>query len=273
MKRCAIAGLILFASAAAWVFVTPHSPEPVYLGKPLRYWLRGYGNYSWNESNPEFADALVRYEGTNAIPVLLEMIASQDSALDIKLLKWSHTWRHWAQKQHFVKVFPAPHLPGDEAYEAAAAFRALGPEAVSAVPGLIKLLNQNLRLPNQSMIELVVGEIGPAARQAVPVLLTKLHDPNSNLRGNALYSLGRIHAAPELVMPRLMKALEDSDSYARLMAALALEAYGVEVQTSDPWLAAKLQGWNLALGNHKKIEPDPDGPLESFPETLKTIVP
>src|ERR1039458_7069787 len=141
--------LVILASVSAWQGLHLQR-EPVYQGKPLRYWLRGYrvGNWTWNQSTSLMADEAVRLAGTNALPTLLEMRSARHSALDIKLLKWSYTWRLWAGKQPFFKIAPIPHLHSYDTVEAMSAFLALGStdsEAVGmAVPGLIHLLNQNL---------------------------------------------------------------------------------------------------------------------------------
>ncbi|MGO8928673.1 MAG: HEAT repeat domain-containing protein [Limisphaerales bacterium] len=255
--------LVMLAGVSAWLGLHAQNREPVYRGKPLRYWLRGYraGNLSWNQSTAETANEAVKHMGTNAIPTLLEMFSASDSALDIKLLKWSYTWRRWAGKQHFFKISPSPHLRSYEALEALIAFRALGPEASGAVPGLIHLLNQNPPAWNQVWIEGLLGEFGPAAKQAVPALLRKSQDSSPYARRGALDALGKIGTEPDRVVPVLINALHDPDSYVRGSALGALGKYGPNAKLAVPALVAFLNASNdsantmLAADALKAIDP------------------
>jgi hypothetical protein len=275
MRWYVFAGFVLLAGAAIWVFGAHAPAEPSYLGKPLRYWVKGYGiaNCSFNECTRDTADEVVRRIGTNAIPTLLEMLTAKDSALDLGGPKWSHIWRGWAQKQHLIKVYRCPHLRSYEVLEATQAFCALGSDASNAVPALIKFLQQNPPVADPGLVEFILGKIGPPASEAVPALLKELNGTDSRLRVFALFSLPEIHAAPDLVKPALMKTLEDSDSNIRLYAALALEAYGTEIETSDRVLADQLKRWHPPRPNYKKPQTDPNDPLVAFQESIKVICP
>jgi len=240
-QRCAIAGLAVLAASVMCFLIASSPREATYKGKPLRYWVKGYraGNTQWNDSWPERADTAVRQIGTNGIPTLLRMLAAKDSEWDMRLLNWSVTWRGWAQRQHFVKIARGPHLRSYEPVEASSAFRALGPEASCALPDLIRLLGQDLPSNNHAYVVLTIGGIGPAAKQAVPLLLRELRDPT--WRGNALYALGRIHTDSKVVVPEITKALQETDSYVREMAARALMAYGPRASSAVPALVEALR--------------------------------
>jgi hypothetical protein len=274
-KRCpVVGGMLLVAAAVGLLWWSPWEPrEPVYQGKPLRYWLRGYragGWSSWNSSTPEAADEAIKHIGTNAIPILLRMLPRSDSALDKKLFKWSYTWRHWAGKQPFFKIPPMAHLPSYESDEATHAFMALGPEAGSAVPSLIYLLDQNLPPSTQCNIEVVLAWTGPTARQAVPALLKRLQDASPYVRGNALYALGCIHAESESAVPRIAKALGDPDANVRGQAAAALQAYGAEAKSAVPALLETLKKHPRYPAN---IVDGPRDPTDDAKEALKAIDP
>jgi hypothetical protein len=234
--------IVALAAVSAWLGLHAQKREPVYHGKPLRYWLRGYhaANGSWNESNPLMADEAVRLTGTNAIPTSLEMLSASDSALDRKLLKWSYTWRRWARKQHFFKISPIPHLRSYEAVEAMLAFRALGSTDSqaegAAVPGLVHLLDQNLPASNQGSIEFLLRESGPAPDQAVPALLRESQDSSPKARRWAIDTLGKIGTEPGQVVPVLINALHDPDSYVRGSALGALGKYGPNAKLAVPAL-------------------------------------
>ena len=267
--------LVILAGMSVWQGLHSQKHEPVYHGKPLRYWLRGYraGNWSWNQSTALMADEAVRVIGTNAIPTLLEMISASDSALDIKLLKWSYTWRRWARRQPFLRIAPIPHLPSYDALEASQAFRALGPQASVAVPDLVRLLDQDLPAMNHGHIILILADIGPPAERAVPAVLRDLHASNPIRRGNALYALGRIGAAPELVVTNAAVVLGDPDPYVRRQAARSLESFGAEARSSVPALVEALQKWSLQPAYPRRFERDPDDPIVAAQDALKAIDP
>jgi HEAT repeat protein len=67
---------------------------------------------------------------------------------------------------------------------------------------------------------LLLGDMGPAAREAVPTLLEMLKGPTVQGRKLAAMTLGSI-GLPETV-PALQQALEDSNEVVRKLAAGAL---------------------------------------------------
>ena len=258
------------AGQITWHVLAPG--EPAYHGKSLRYWLKGYhaANGSWNTATPQAADEAVRHLGTNAIPVLLKMLAEKDSASDIRLLRWSHTWRRWAGKLPLVHVSPIPHLHSYESIEALQAFRALGSAGVGAVPELTRQLDLSPPPGNQGTIELVLAFIGPAAKEAVPALLRRLQDVSPNTRGNSLFALGCIHADSELVVPEATKALGDPDPHVRTEAATALRAYGTKAHSSVPALVEAVKQYSPV---QQASLLDPDDPVIAAKEALKAIDP
>ena len=78
--------------------------------------------------------------------------------------------------------------------------------------------------------------IGPAAKPAVPLLLRDATNSNSRVRANAFWALGEIHTQPDLCVPALIHALNDSDEWAVLSAAHALGMFGTDAQSAVAWL-------------------------------------
>ena len=70
--------------------------EPVYQGKRLSVCLEQYGTNHWTAPDRELdrqAETTIRKIGTNAVPILLELMASKESPLRMKL--WPRTPNRW----------------------------------------------------------------------------------------------------------------------------------------------------------------------------------
>ena len=67
----------------------------------------------------------------------------------------------------------------------------LSHEAVAAVPALIELLETG-SAPDRQLAALTLGEIGPAAEDAVPALLAAAYDDDEQLSAAALEALDHI---------------------------------------------------------------------------------
>ncbi|HLH53706.1 MAG TPA: HEAT repeat domain-containing protein [Verrucomicrobiae bacterium] len=78
------------------------------------------------------------------------------------------------------------------------------------------------------------GEFGPAAEAAGPALLQALQGRDPAVRGPAAVSLGKIHWKPDVVIPLLIKGLEDDDL--REPAAEALGELGSLSKAAVPKL-------------------------------------
>jgi HEAT repeat protein len=67
-----------------------------------------------------------------------------------------------------------------------------------------------------------LGNIGPAAKDAVPALTNALHDVDHRVRGQAAAALGKMGTEAEDSMPALTEALKDKDADVRAKAEEAL---------------------------------------------------
>lgn len=95
----------------------------------------------------------------------------------------------------------------------------------AAVPGLIEGLKNDKAA---YWACLVLREIGPAAKDAVPALAAKLKDPEVEIRREAALTLGALQEAARSATPQLEAALDDE--HARVAATFALGQIG---QVSD----------------------------------------
>src|SRR6266850_8314983 len=125
---CVIAALaVVGATCTLWW------REPVYQGKPLSRWLIEADSGSWPRQSPVPADQAIRQIGTNAFPMVANLLHSHDSALKSKLLALYY-------KQSFIRI----HIPTQYEHHscALAACWALGSEAKPLVPEVAKALNR-----------------------------------------------------------------------------------------------------------------------------------
>jgi HEAT repeat protein len=72
----------------------------------------------------------------------------------------------------------------------------------------------------------ILGEIGPAAKDAAPALAEALKDADRNVRQNAAQALGYIGPGAKVAAPALITALHDKDWQVRRPAAFALGKVG-----------------------------------------------
>jgi HEAT repeat protein len=70
---------------------------------------------------------------------------------------------------------------------------------------------------------LLLGKMGPAAKEAVPTLLDLLRDANARDRRLAAWTLGYIGAGAAEAIPALLVAVRDADEGVRKMAREALD--------------------------------------------------
>ena len=76
----------------------------------------------------------------------------------------------------------------------------IGPESKTAVPALIKSLNDSVPYVRESAAE-ALGKVGPEARTAVPALIKLLGDEKGDVRYWATQSLGAIEPEAKTAVP------------------------------------------------------------------------
>ncbi len=229
----------------------------MYQGKPLSFWLGGYynpyGYMSGTNTVPvptrSEAEAATRHIGTNALPVLLRMFRERDSSLKDKLCAL-------AMRQKFIKFHF--HTSREDIYVAMMGLHALGPQASNAVPQLVAIYELHPNSLSQQIVPAILGDIGPPAKAAIPLLIRSATDTNDNVRMNSVYALGQIHAEPELVVPVLMKCLIDSSSDIRASAARSLGTFGKGAQQAVPALLRLLKDEQAKSGGGKRSQPAPN---------------
>jgi len=159
-----VVGVVVLLGAAIAV-LAPEEREPEYQGKMLREWVDVYDSSNGRQG----ADA-IRAIGKSALPFLLRWTAYETP--------------RWEQKVNSVlEKISAGHLglslePDMAPSAAARAFRALGPEAETAIPGLTRLLYGRSRGDSADNAAYALVSIGP---RGMPPLLAALSNTQSRV--------------------------------------------------------------------------------------------
>jgi HEAT repeats len=251
-KRYRIAIIVLLAAifgvVAWWKLCTP--AEPSYQGRPLIVWLRIY-----DENPPSYikTDEAVRNMGTNSIPFLLRLIQAKDSRLKLKFFEL-------ADKQSFINI---PHTTANSLHHRAMiAFEALASRASNAVPQLNKIYSESTNETTLCDVAACLGSIGPAASNAIPVLLSRTAGRDTYVRTTAIWALGEIHDRSDEVVPVLTTRVHDADLLVSSEAAAALGKFGSNAWVAVPVLVEHLNDKSNRLRKDyflnalKKIDPE-----------------
>ncbi len=208
--RIALATLVAaLASASGWFVL--HTREPAYEGKPLRWWLEqmdarllGSGSepqlsrFELEESRQRVTTAL-RAMDTNALPHLVRLLVTEDKPTAFsKAMDWIN------KRQNLLNT----RLPGSPPWPAYAreAFRLLGSNATPAIPELAKLLQVERTAPDA--MEALLS-IGPAA---LPVFIQALTNQSDRVRGAALLMLGDLGPAAGEAIPLIAEIARDTNA-------------------------------------------------------------
>lgn len=222
---------LVVAGVVGWSIFRARSgpPDPLYKGRPLSYWLQGYKNFTQSTNLPGFmgANTAVREAGTNAIPLLLQMLNAPDAPRNTTLWRWVFSIPY--VRHHYT-------FPGGKNLQAFYAFDTLGRDAAPAVPGLVRILNENSNSNTILYSTVILGGIGPAAADAVPVLLRIATGTNQRACLTAIGALGQVHCHPDTVVPALITLLHDPSAEIRTAAAAALMGFGADARPAVPVL-------------------------------------
>ena len=99
----------------------------------------------------------------------------------------------------------------------------LGPAAREAVPAMVEALGPD---DTANVVAAALARIGPAAAEAVPALVADLRGPDPGRRWRAARTLGRIGPPAESAVTELAAALRDPNEAVRTHAARALGRIG-----------------------------------------------
>lgn len=282
MKKYRSVFLIALALAMAGIVSSVQWREPWYHLRPISYWLAKYGDGPGDYKPSTEADHALRQMGSNAVPYLLKLLHSTNS----------YSYYTVVGKDHQRGIFPVVAPPASRVggrlkawsinlrsrfqrvtvpaswkhWKAYLAFQALGPEAKSAIPDLVKLASDpsdpnSPSYPGGVGINPEVASIGLWKDKnivAVFVAQSSTYTPNGSpvfpvpivvLGGGgvpptylsdgeiAAWSLAAIGADS---VPPLMGMLTNSDPRIRCRAAMALGMMGKSAEPAVPVLVKML---------------------------------
>jgi HEAT repeat protein len=211
---------LVIAVLLIFFFAFPRG-EPSYQGKPLSRWIRGLEYENMNPTDEQ--RTALRAMGEPAVSRLVEILEHRDSLLKRKFVAYSRT--HPNIHNRFIarrQVIP------EDVYHA---------EAATAL-----------------------GEIGPAARMAIPALVAATTNDYYIVRNRAKAALIKIRE--DSVAP-LLQALNDPRSPNWTQAAQTAKYLGTNAQAAVPLLVKALQDTNVAV---RQIATEALGGIASGPD-------
>ncbi|MDB6110701.1 MAG: lyase domain protein repeat-containing protein [Pedosphaera sp.] len=230
--------VLLVAVVGGVVWQVLRQREPVYLGRPLSIWLEGYTSRAGASPDRQEAEAAVYHAGTNALPMLLAMLGSEDS-------------RFQQRFQGLIRGLPLVRFhftsPTHRHYRALFALDTLGPAAAPAVPRLIQML-QGTNTEIKCCAAQALGSLGAEERVIVPALTNVLHDRDYMVRESIAENLGRIRKEPAVAIPALTGQLIACTNTTEFLAvSLALSKFGTNAGPAVPTLLQRLADPNSVV--------------------------
>jgi HEAT repeat protein len=243
--------LIVGLSAGIFLFLI-YSREPSFQGKGINAWLDDYAAYT----NTPYQEAIHQI-GTNAIPYVLDRLAQNDSPFRKRYRAI------WPRLPKFLKKIITQPRPRFDKVHGANAFNYVGPNSIpqaiqalsnksvsvreaaawglrglrvespaaeQAIPALTEVFRRGDDPRVQSMAAITMREMGPAASNAVPAMVSAMlansRGTSGNytiLNANIAMALGKIGPAAGGAVPVLKTMLQNTtDAYARCKMANAL---------------------------------------------------
>jgi HEAT repeat protein len=231
------------------VFAIRHK-EPSFEGRYLSDWIWTM-NGSEPGPDKDKARAVVRQLGTNSIPLLLRWLRQEDRpSLTGRFDKLRHDLFFWLVRHKLIANRSIRSLRDFNPSRSAMAMWAL-PELdhtgrVTAIPTLIQMLGEKNRWPENipraaggacivlskmapestapltealsshdpqvwALAAGALGEIGPNARAAIPVLAKRLTDKDPLMRVGAAGVIGKIGGDPNVFLPVVIQSLTQVD--------------------------------------------------------------
>jgi HEAT repeat protein len=183
--------------------------EPRYDGHSLSWWLEKVQRRPGQTlADREQAAEAVRKMGPEALPALLEMARAADARMRERAF-WAYMHLGTAAKPHLSE--------------------------------LTEMLAEDRYASHRGELAIILGNLGPDATAAVPVLARFSTDDREYIRCTVIGALGQIHGNPEITIPALVKGLDDSSAAVWATATFWLGEYGPQAKAAVPGLQRRLE--------------------------------
>jgi hypothetical protein len=288
MRKRDTISLAVLATLLLGAAVCPASdpPEPIYEGKSLSAWLKeiepestlAWGSFPMDPLKGPSSRPTIRLFGTYGRLVDLSghrsLTATQRQAIEQAGTNAIPTLLRLLRIKGLNRAVAAP----DDVVNSRAkeGFQVLGSAASNAVPALIAIFKENISDSSRLGALDALGWIGTAASEAVPVVLRTTESRYVTERKTALWSLGMIHAQPDLVISNLFKLTQDPDDSVRVQAWYGLSAYGPEANLGALQLQAELVVPALSQGlidYNDEVRREAANAMAKFGSKAKSAVP
>ena len=253
-----------------WPFLQRHFSRPSYpleirreAARTLQEFVSRYPKASFDEIVPALARAMrdpdsdlrvvavstlgliaVKHQSQRALAALVEALDSPHEEVR-RFATGKLAEGNQAQSQALPSVlgrFSDPSV--GVRLEAALAVWRIGQQTNDAVTVLVSALGANSPTDRGNAAN-HLSLIGPAAKQAIPVLEQKLNDPDQYVRQWASIALQKIdpenHPEAKPTLQSLIEQLKNADGNRRMSAALALKEMGAVAKAAVPALVETLQ--------------------------------
>jgi hypothetical protein len=147
--------------------------------------------------------------------------------------------------QALIRQLQGPHVGRRE--QAARALGQMGPAAKEAIPALLAALTEKVRLGNKAIPEALAG-IGT---EALPAILQAMKSADPYVRSEAIAAIRLLGPAAKDAVPVLTGALADQNRAVQINACMALAALGPAAADAAPSLKRRLE--DPIIGKHAEL--------------------
>ncbi len=195
--------LVILLGAFAWFVFRQKEPE--YRGRSLTFWLEQ--EVDNGGLDPE-AETAIRAMGADALPELLRMLGTKDTAIRRSLVALSQKLKWFAIRPRDQRLVLGFH-----------GFLALGAAALPVAPDLIRYLD-NPDPQVRGYAAFALGRIGSGAQAAIPKLIRNLSNGSTNIAGGfadlelrlTALALSEMGPAAQAAIPELTKLTNSPSS-------------------------------------------------------------
>jgi HEAT repeat protein len=194
---------------------------------------------------------LLSGEAAEVLPVLYEDLASKDPALRRFAAKAiAHGLRHRESMSQRARILHTAlkreknveirRIIAEGLSENACALDQRPAGAARLAASFAEILEAESDVDVRVSLVQLLGQIGPPAKEAVPLLIKGLSDKNHSVRIVSAYAISMMGKAAEAAVPSLIKGLSDKDYSLRMECASGILMMGKAAEAAVPALAKGL---------------------------------